>query len=374
MSVLNSLQIPLWIYSLLSLSLLYGNESIQYQYYTHQSPKRLIHHFKINPRRVHIELIQGTESCLGLERVSDIARRKEATLSINGGYFQGGAFLGAPDGPFMIQGLLCGYRSKLTGALGWSDWGQNAHIDRIKMDIKLLCRGQSFRIDAINRKAYPKNNVLYTSNFNRTTLAHKGASIFCIDQIIKPLPQENNGVSIPSQGWLFVQGKEVKKKIPLFLMHKPASIQARLVPTLNPTMHGKWKSFRNIVNGIVILSENRLIQDYHTEEVPDLITKPRHARTAIGIDDNGWWNIVIVEGNHHNHIGMSMNELGNLMKTLRCRFALSLDGGGSSTFYYKGKVQQFLAHHNHLVRQNNFYYHPEGGERPVGNALIFKPR
>ncbi|MDN3505488.1 MAG: phosphodiester glycosidase family protein [Rhabdochlamydiaceae bacterium] len=350
-----------------------ANDYIQYQTYSSPNPKRKVHHFKVNPRRINIEIVNGTDNCVGIERVSDIAKRKGAILAINGGYFQGGSLLGAPDGPMKINSLLCGYRSGETGALGYIKGERSAHIDRIKMDVKLFCRGHTFPIDAINRNLYDNTNVLYTHNFNSTTLTTDSGKSFQITNVIKP-SFNSGGHTIPHGGYVFAQGKNVHPKVPLFLMNRPVQIRASLRPILNPERINQWKGFENIINGVVILSNFSTIRDYHKEGVSNTITKNKHARTAIGLDDNGWWHIVIVEAKHQGNIGMTMDELGDLMKKLGCRFALSLDGGGSSTFYYKGNTKQFLTHKEHSFMQSNVYYHPEGGERPVGNAIVFKPK
>ena len=353
--------------------ILKANDSLLYKTYSTNSPKRKVHHFKINPRRINIELVNGTDTCVGLETVSDIARRKGAMLAINGGYFQGGSLLGAPDGPYKINSLLCGYRSGETGALGWREGGRSAHIDRIKMKVKLFCRGQLFSVDAINRKLHNNTSVIYTHNFNRTTLTTSGGKSFQLTNVLKPT--SNQGChTIPHGGYIFAQGKDVHPKIPLFLMNRPAQIRASLNPILNPERSRQWQGFENVINGVVILSNFSLIRDYHKEGVSGSISNNKHARTAVGLDDNGWWHVVIVEARHEGRVGMTLHELGDLMKKLGCRFALSLDGGGSSTVFYNGSTKQFLTHKEHSFMQGNVYYHPEGGERPVGNAIVFKPR
>jgi exopolysaccharide biosynthesis protein len=57
--------------------------------------------------------------------------------------------------------------------------------------------------------------------------------------------------------------------------------------------------------------------------------------------------------------GMSHHELAGLMQRLGCTDALNLDGGGSSTLWYEGRVMNQPS---------------DGAPRPVGNALVLMRR
>ncbi|MCF7806340.1 MAG: phosphodiester glycosidase family protein [Simkaniaceae bacterium] len=350
-------------------------ENFEYKTYSTDQPKQFIHHFKVNPKRLKIELINGTDSCLGLETVSSIAKRHNAILAVNGGYFQGVPLLGVPDGPFKINNLICGYKSGECGALGWNQRGKTAHIDRVKMKVALHAYGRTLPVDAINRKLHPGHAVIYTSNFNRTTMTLHGTKEHLIkNHIFHYLLDKNGNHTIPEDGFIYAIDAASKLLIPAFLNQRQAMIHTQIDPVLNPDRRQQWQSFDNIVNGVLILSNGTLIKDYEKENVSTVITKQKHARTAIGIDSQNWWHIVIVEAHHQGRIGMTMDELGILMQHIGCRFAICLDGGGSSSFSYQGKTHQFIGHKNHSFMQNNVYYHPDGGERPVGNAIIVKAK
>ena len=62
----------------------------------------------------------------------------------------------------------------------------------------------------------------------------------------------------------------------------------------------------------------------------------RHPRTAVGIDARGAVILVVVDGRHEKSAGVTLRELAVIMKSLGCRDALNLDGGGSSAMYWKG--------------------------------------
>lgn len=66
----------------------------------------------------------------------------------------------------------------------------------------------------------------------------------------------------------------------------------------------------------------------------------RNPRTAVGFNEDTLY-LVVVDGRSASSVGMSLNELGQLMVDLGATRALNLDGGGSSTMYVKkeGGVQ-----------------------------------
>jgi hypothetical protein len=64
----------------------------------------------------------------------------------------------------------------------------------------------------------------------------------------------------------------------------------------------------------------------------------RHPRTAIGVDEEGWMLLVVVDGRRRGSVGMDLLRLANLMRRLGAVSALNLDGGGSSTMVVRGKI------------------------------------
>ena len=81
----------------------------------------------------------------------------------------------------------------------------------------------------------------------------------------------------------------------------------------------------------------------------------RHPRSAIG------WNathflLVEVDGRQKGvSEGMTLDEFANWLVKLGCGEAMNLDGGGSATLWYEGKVVNSPC---------------EGRERPIANSLV----
>lgn len=66
--------------------------------------------------------------------------------------------------------------------------------------------------------------------------------------------------------------------------------------------------------------------------------KASNPRTAIGIIDDGHYVFVVSDGRTSESAGLSLYALAGIMEALGCKMAYNLDGGGSSTMYFNGKV------------------------------------
>ncbi len=83
-----------------------------------------------------------------------------------------------------------------------------------------------------------------------------------------------------------------------------------------------------VQNGTVAVTED--------EEVGKAMSS--NPRTAIGIIDNLHYVLVVSDGRTNESDGLSLRELAEFMKGLNVTTAYNLDGGGSSTMYFNGKV------------------------------------
>lgn len=87
--------------------------------------------------------------------------------------------------------------------------------------------------------------------------------------------------------------------------------------------------------GPVLLNDSKVVVS-ETEEVSK--AKLSNPRTAIGIIDNNHYIFIVSDGRSDESSGLSLYELASIMQSLGCKIAYNLDGGGSSTMYFNGKV------------------------------------
>jgi exopolysaccharide biosynthesis protein len=97
-------------------------------------------------------------------------------------------------------------------------------------------------------------------------------------------------------------------------------------------------------------------------ETQSKFSTTRHPRTAVGVSDGGRKLIlVVVDGRKpERSVGLSLDELAELILQLGCDDALNLDGGGSSTLVLRNPQT------NELVTVNS---PSDGKQRPVANVL-----
>lgn len=123
---------------------------------------------------------------------------------------------------------------------------------------------------------------------------------------------------------------------------------------------GKWEEhipYPNVMEcGPILLVSN---------EKQPLIDSPfnnnRHPRTCVCTTATETL-LITADGRNANAQGLSLHELTNVMKWLGCKDGLNLDGGGSTTFYIKGKGVA------NMPCDNKKWDHE--GERPVSNAIM----
>jgi exopolysaccharide biosynthesis protein len=92
-----------------------------------------------------------------------------------------------------------------------------------------------------------------------------------------------------------------------------------------------------------------------------------HPRSAVGVRSRKMVIFITVDGRDKEAKGMTLYELAEIMKLLKCRDAVNLDGGGSTTMWIDGKPFNGVVN---MPSDNRKWDHE--GERAVANILIVK--
>jgi exopolysaccharide biosynthesis protein len=98
------------------------------------------------------------------------------------------------------------------------------------------------------------------------------------------------------------------------------------------------------------------------EDIPFMTDQ--HARTAFGIGEDRYF-LVIVDGYSDQASGISMPDLGGLMKEIGSVSAINLDGGGSSTLWARTRNGPGVLNY---PTDNDVFDHE--GERAVANSVL----
>ena len=95
----------------------------------------------------------------------------------------------------------------------------------------------------------------------------------------------------------------------------------------------------------------------------------RHPRTCACITEKNDLILLTADGRTPQAQGLNLHELAFLMKTLGCRDAVNLDGGGSTTLYISGQPANGVVN---MPCDNKLFDHE--GERKVSNILVLKKK
>lgn len=145
------------------------------------------------------------------------------------------------------------------------------------------------------------------------------------------------------------------------LLTKEDGGKIRVIPQSQPqyTAELAWDEMETIIGGIpVLVRDGKVIQDFSGEiyTVPTFTTK-KHARTAIGVREDGFIVLVVIGSTASKFGGMTMGQLACYMKNLGCKEALNLDGGSSSVMVLENKIK------------NNLFF-----EKSVSDAIVVYQR
>ena len=120
----------------------------------------------------------------------------------------------------------------------------------------------------------------------------------------------------------------------------------------------------------IMVSGPLLIFDQQFEKLDsNTFNKTRHPRSAIAVTRNKRILLITVDGRNENSAGMSLFELAKLMRWLKARDAINLDGGGSTALWINNYMGNGVVNY---PTDNKKWDHE--GERKVANVILLKKR
>ncbi|NMB47013.1 MAG: phosphodiester glycosidase family protein [Firmicutes bacterium] len=328
-----------------------------------------VNYMKIDLRQPGIE-VRPVMAANGKETVHELAAQHGAIAGVNGIYF---AADGRPLGLLVIDGQLVSppYFNRTAAGI-WPDG--SCRIDNVTITGEVrVCApvvGDSdqiglagtwsaeesapcdriWQIDGVNRLRYADELIVYTpENGAATRTNNYGWEIIVKDNRVLGWAEGNS--LIPQNGYVlsghgkaaqWLRNLEIGDYIDAKWGMQPAWLEQGVA-------HAVGGGPRLLRGGeLAITAEEERFQ-------PD-ITRGRAPRTALGITASGELLLMTVNGRQDNiSIGMTLEELAELMLNLGAVEAMNLDGGGSSTMVVRGIVLNAPS---------------DGKPRPVNNALL----
>lgn len=297
---------------------------------------------------------------IGRERVTRMQRRvsPQATVAgVNGDLFAWAS--GQPSGLLMLSGVLASPPNPDRSSTGIAPDG-TIRVERVRLAGRWQGSGQRWPL-VLNREPPGGGVALYTPLWGPTTPARENSVEVVLQPFLPALPardlagpvvlaKEGGGTPIPPDGAVLV-GRGVSgagrlaTEAPL-----GATVTVRL--TLTPD----WSALADAVGGgPVLVREGKPVFRHDEGFTMDQLV-PRHPRSAVGQAADGRILLVTVDGRRPGYsVGMTSFELALALMRLGAVTASALDGGGSATMAFEGKL---------LNRPSD-----PTGERPVAESL-----
>lgn len=297
---------------------------------------KTIKYYNGKPVRINIvEVSRGVNDSISIEpaiasqtlasrsKISNIAKRENAIVAINGGYFK--PQTGVPLGTLMINKKV--YTGPIYDrvAMGISDNGYDMARVQLRGTVETNIGG--LKIDNVNQPRMLSTHIIvYTSDWGEISPATPKYGMQIVIDSGKLVKTSYEACNIPKNGFVIV-GPESKLK------EFSNAKKFRLNLKINP----EWENVNHIISGGPYLVKNGEVFVDMTEQKLGSVGG-RNPRTAIGYTSDNNLIMLTADGREGESIGLTLIELANLMKNLGCINAMNLDGGGSTVMLINGQV------------------------------------
>jgi hypothetical protein len=270
------------------------------------------------------------------------AERENVLAAVNGDFDMADPYLGIPTGLAVTQGrvwsaggpprpALAVYPSGLP-AIGIPDVSMTLHVEDKFLPIDSLNKPMGF--------AKEHNLRLYTRAFQSEVRAAEPFRAAIIKRLYPPPPLPVHGVvrGVVSE----IRNVSSVQTIPYgaILIAEPS--QGATVNNYLKNLHpgdkvilGMWirmgdrGDIQDAVGGFpILMSEGKI--SLAAQADPGDYMKPRHPRTAVCFNDDKILFVVVDGRQPKLSVGMTLEELAELMQSLGCAEAMNTDGGGST--------------------------------------------
>ncbi|MDN4075517.1 phosphodiester glycosidase family protein [Fictibacillus terranigra] len=257
------------------------------------------------------------------EPLSETANREGAIAGVNGDFFDINGTK-APVGAEIQDGNL------LKGAATGRDKSAGVDTDGIGQIADILLEGtmtfneNSYKLTSFNQYGIPANGIGLYSNFwgtaSRSGVAGSSKSVHEVRIQNGKVVESRPGISNEdiSEDTFVLIGRETGATI-LQQLSVGQEISIQYAPKVS-----NGNPFKFAIGGNPVL-----VKDGEVQDVDNSVVAPR---TAVGYSADGkQMYLVTVDGRQTGSRGLTLYELGELMKEFGAHQALNLDGGGSTT-------------------------------------------
>jgi Phosphodiester glycosidase/FlgD Ig-like domain len=296
------------------------------------------------------------------ETVSAMQRRlsgRSTLAGVNGDFF--GSLSLAPSGMFMRKGILATTPQRGRSSLGISFSGA-LRVARVRHSSSLKVAGyEPLPLAQLNRRLVAPGIALFAPSWGASTPAVDTAVDVVLASVPKIVPgrdlpgtvlavRRGGGTTVPTGGAVLqARGRDWIR--PLVRRARPGrTVSIRIA------LRNWWSDVGAALGGGPLLVRDGVPVLSAGEAFTSYILDLRHPRTAVGQLADGRIILVAVDGRSRFSVGLRTWELAKEMARLGAVTAMALDGGGSTTIAFDGRVLNSPS---------------DGSERPVANGLMF---
>ncbi|RCW43820.1 MULTISPECIES: phosphodiester glycosidase family protein [unclassified Halanaerobium] len=270
----------------------------------------------------------------GREDLADIVKEKGALAGVNGGYFH---YSGRPLGLLYLDGELISEPISSRTAVLFNKDGE-ASISQVEWEGNaVFADGRKIKLSGINREPKAEEAVIYNNYYDdRVPPLKKGMIDIVIrkGKIIGLEKEEGSKNLIPPDGFVL---RIDKKFVGLdSILYNIIGIDIKLNHKFSPDFEEN-----NIVHALAggprLLKNGEIDITGSEEKFQNDILLGRAPRTALGVNSKNQLMLVTVDGRQPDFsIGMTLEEMADLLKWLGAEDAVNLDGGGSARMVIRG--------------------------------------
>ena len=291
---------------------------------------------------VRVDTLTNTETIQKLTNVKTLVESSGAVAGINASFFNWmpEPGYGYPDGPVMQSGKIVSFDREYNryndsmGSFAINNLNETL-FDFWKTDMDIIApNGASATVFKFNKPNNDNYNTI--AIFDRKWTQYSPGASPENPSIVEMLVDQNKvveirrglpPVEIPENGYVVVaNGDNANFLANNFSIGDLVDLSISTTPD--------WNNIKMAVTGSAILVKDGSIPPKFSYVSSD--TNGRHPRTAVGSSRSGKELLLVtVDGRQNSSMGMTLNELAELMISLGAYNALNLDGGGSTTMVTK---------------------------------------
>ncbi len=321
---------------------------------------------RLDLTKVRLDVVHAMDAAIGVEKTSSIATRHGAFAAINAGFFRidGSIFTGDSAGVLVVNNEFYSesYAGRVALMIDNNSARTRVSIEKSHINDFIELNGKTFDVGR-NRERKNDDLVLFSNNFNYTTLTNNNGIEFFIEnsKIVKIVDQKGSN-KIPRDGYILSASGKMREELMILMPIGTKIIHfVKQSSTTNSSEGSLFRSAEDIVSGVPQLIKNGKIEiTWEQEKSNKSFIETKHPRTAVAKLKDGKFLMVTVDGRSEESGGISLPDLAAFLLEIGAVDAMNLDGGGSTTMFLDGKI----------VNKPS----DKEGERKVSDAILVFPR